>query len=200
MFIMYVDVRELPKCVKEVLRRIGFNKREITFDTAERVTLRHLVSLPYNRGFSIIVNLSNGKYRVGVGSYGGTNQFHTTIVDDCNYKFKLPPNFLLIKGEHGSNGSFATMTMRPGDALPFASSEEDCEDRMYKLLKIFFKTTGRKRDEMLGTIKPLDIKDAIKLNFLSYVGSMATSHLKITKKGKKYIRQYEELFPSKKIL
>jgi hypothetical protein len=197
---MYVDVRELPKCVKEVLRKIGFNKKEIPFDTAERVTLRHLVSLPYNRGFSIIINLSNGKYRVGIGSYGGTNQFHTTIVDDCNYKFRLPSNFILIKGEHGSNGSFATMTMRPGGALPFVGSEDDCEDRMYKLLKIFFKTSGNRRIELLGEIKPLDIKDAIKLNFLAYVGSMTTGNLKITKRGKKYIRKYEELFPGKKIL
>lgn len=204
---MYVDVRELPKCCKEVLKRIGFNRKEIQLETAERVSLRHPVSLPYNRGFCVLVNLTSGKYRVGVGSYGGTNQFHTTIVDDCNFKFRLPSNFILIKGEHGSNGSFATMTMCPSGALPFVGSEDDCEDRMYKLLKIFYKTNGNRRSELLGSVKQLDIRDAIKLSFLAKGGmSIETliyqnfNSLKITKRGKKFIRKYESMFPHKKIL
>lgn len=196
---MFVDVRELPRCVKEILKRIGFNKREISFERAQKISLRCPITLPYNRGFCILLNLTSGKYKIGLGSFGGTNQFTKTIVDDCGYHFNIPENFIIIKGEHGQSGTWATLTMRPEEALPFVGLEEDCHDRMYKILKVLHKTAGKRRDELIKGFRPADISDGVKLSYIAVRGR-TSDYLKITKRGKKFIRQYEELFPNKEVL
>ena len=195
---MFVDVRDLPKCIKEILKKIGFNKREIAFERAQRISFKQPISLPYNRGFAILVNLTSGKYKIGLGSFGGTNQYTQTIVDDCSYHFNLPENVALVKGEHGENGTLAILTMRPEGALPFVGLQDDYEVRTYKILKVLHNSTGKRRNELMRGFRSVDINDCIKLSLLNVCGK--SDYPKLTKRGKKFIRQYEELYPDKQLI
>ena len=196
----YIDVRELPKCVRDVLKNVlGWRKSEITFELAEKISLRHSASLRYNRGFAILIDLRTGKYRVGVGSYGGSNQSFSTIVDDCDFRFKFPSHYVIIKGEHGTNGSYAVLYMRPDSALPIVGSTDDKEDRQYKILKIYQNTNGNSRDILLSGSKVTDFRDLLKAALLMHYKDNKTKKedFKLTKRGKKFVKHYETMYPHK---
>lgn len=193
---MYVNVRELPRCVREVLKKVGYKKKEISYSLDERISLQHSASLRYNRGFTAIIDLISGKYRIGLGSFGGTNQFQKTIVDDCTMKFKFPASFVILCGEHGNGGNLSTMTMRPDGALALVGSEDDIEDRLYKILKIYKKVTGDQRDDLLCAVSPYDIREALKIGYLSQLPRNLFEY-RLTKRGKVFVKRYEEDFPHK---
>ena len=192
----YIDIRELPKIIQKVLCKVGYMRKEITYNIVNLISLRHAPSLRYHRGFSALINLETGKYKIGVGSYGGTNQYSNTIVDDCNIEFKFPASYVIIKGEQGASGSYASMYMCPDGALPINTSEEDIEDRIYKILKIFKCAPKHKVEALAKSARVLDISDAINNSLIVMKKNMFYA---TTKKGKKFIHRYELMFPEKKI-
>lgn len=191
---IYVDVKDLPKPVRIILKRIGFSRKEVQFDTSSDISLRIPTMLRYNRGFCAIVDVANSRYRIGFGSYGGTNQFQKTIVDDCNYRFKIPHSHLVIKGEQGDNGCYATIIGRPDGIFKPNGSDADEEDRIYRILKICKEYSGDKRDRSLEQCKLVDISTILDLGYMVY---HKEETLKITKRGKRFIKKYENLFPHK---
>ena len=196
----YIDIRELPKCVRDVLKKvIGWKRNEIPFELIERISLRRSSTLRYNRGFAILINLDTGAYRIGIGSYGGSNQSFNTIIDDCDFRFKFPANYVIIKGEHGTNGVYATLYMRPDNTLALIGSDEDHEDRKYKILKICQNITFPTKNVLLAGSKPIDLRDLIKSSMLvSYKDNKTKQEsLRITKLGKKCIKRYEAMYPHK---
>ncbi len=196
----YIDIRELPKCVRDVLKKVGWIKQEISFELVEHISLRQSTALRYNRGFAVIVNIKTGKHRIGIGSYGGSNQMFKTIIDDCDYRFTFPAHYVIIKGEHGAGGSYATLYMRPDSALPVVGSEDDQEDRQYKILKIYQNTAyGNTRNILLSGSKPADLRDLLRSAMIVYCKEPKTKEegFKITKRGRKFVKKYETMFPHK---
>ena len=196
---LYLDTRELPKCIRVVLKKLGYFKREITVEYNDKVSLKNYSSLRYNRSFAAIVDLKTSKHVIGYGLAGGTNQFTTRIVDDCDHKFVFPSTYVVIKGESGDNGCYASLVVRTDCPITFQSSTEDWLDRIYKILKIYLRIQEPMRHVLLKGFKSLDIKDAMDngLIALNSNRNILLQEVKITKKGKKFIARVENMFPEK---
>lgn len=194
---MLADIRTLPKCIKEVLRRVGYARNEIEIEKTDKMSLRRVPCLRYNRGFSAIVDLHSGRYRIGVGSFGGSNQCFSTIVDDCDHEFEFPSHIAIVKGEHGDCGNYAKILIHPDGPISVPEVEDEQEDRIYRLLKIYKSTSGKKREKWLIGMHAMDLRDAMKLGLIQI---FSNGGAKVTKRGKKYIRKYEASFPHNKIL
>ena len=185
----------MPGVLRHVLNRIGFKEKEIVLNTVSEFSLKHDVSIRYNRGFCAVINMPLGKYKIGYGAFGGSNQNFKTIVDDCDYKFKLPKYYAVIKGEHRGNNVYAQLYMRSDADLPNSLNDESFDYRVYKLMKIYKLYTGAERREKLFTASTMDLHAAIKESMLA----ARKNGYKITKRGKKFIKRFEEMNPTKKL-
>ena len=194
----FVDVYDLPKPLKDVLYKIGYKKKEIAIQSNDKVCLGTSSVLRYNRGFAAVIDLLNDKYRIGYGSYGGSNQHFRTIIDDCPYNFQFPAHVVVITGEQGANGNYATLTVNPESNLSFFKNAEPKEYRIYKVAKIYMTAFRVRKDELLKNekIRVIDISDAVKASVLVE----NKNGLKITKRGKKFVKYFEMQHPDRKFL
>lgn len=97
----YQLVSDLPECLIDALKSVGYGKRDI------EILPRDETSISYGggsgrRGFAILVNLSTGKYETHFGSWGGANAFNPENQVDLNTQsYPIPENGAVILGSEG---------------------------------------------------------------------------------------------------
>jgi len=113
---MYIDVRECPPHVRAALEAVGYGARDIALEAAETFSPASEAGKG-SRGFCAIVNLATGEREILRGSWGGSNPFTSSHVDDNRESLPMPANAAVIKGQTGYPRTFARILVHP-DALP----------------------------------------------------------------------------------
>ena len=139
----YADVRDLPPVVQRALRSAGYRGSNIRIVTSETFR-RNNTPFEGNRGYNLYVNLATNKYDSEVGSWGGSNMFQERGGDSDQTPRKIPNNVLVIKGEKGGRGSFATIYVNPKTVTPLLpdSGGDDLTDDERSALKIIKSIKG----------------------------------------------------------
>jgi hypothetical protein len=184
---MYIDVRECPPHVRAALEAIGYGARDIELVAAESFS-------PYSeagkgsRGVCVIVNLATGEREQLRGSWGGSNPFARTLVDDSQELVPMPANAAVIKGQTGYPRTFARILVHP-DALPrlLPAAEQDRDaltDAEQQAIYCFAAIKGGayRRDELARrNVSAATVDDLVARGYLKRARNGATS---ITTRGK----------------
>jgi hypothetical protein len=145
----YVNTRELPACVRSVLERYSFRRDSIEVRASETFSAAHFTVWEGNRSFTAIVALDgSGETVESVGSWGGANPFETRQVDVDDRKRELPPGYVVIQGESGGRGAFATLIAHPSTFAPLLGSgdrpELSADEKTALLVIKGYTSAGRK--------------------------------------------------------
>jgi hypothetical protein len=145
----YVNTRDLPACVRSVLERNGFRRDSIEVKASETFTVARFTVYEGNRSFTAIVALDGSNETVeSQGSWGGANPFETRQVDVDDRKRDLPPGYVVVQGESGGRGAFATLIAHPSTFAPLLGAGDTVEltaDEKAALLVIrSYTSAGRK--------------------------------------------------------
>lgn len=147
---VHVLVKELPEVLQRALKEVRYNKRDISVESADKVTPNEgSAGFDGNRGYVVVVDLSSNRYKVNLGAWGGANPFDRKQVDLDDRPQPIPPNGAVIVGEYGGRGSFAHIKVSPSNLqaiLPRPAEELD--DREAKALDaILGLKSGYRADE-----------------------------------------------------
>ena len=96
----YVTVKDLDAPIQEALASVGYGRKDIAVKVSATVELSGASGDGY-RAFAILVNLVTGDYETHQGSWGGTNAFTRTAVDDDTRHHTLPGHGVVITGQRG---------------------------------------------------------------------------------------------------
>lgn len=97
----YVTVTDLPAPVIGALKSVGYGKKDIRVEAAERVTLSSAGQAGC-RAFVTLVNLTTGQHSTTYGSWGGANMFNpANPVDLDDNSYPLPADGVAIRGSMG---------------------------------------------------------------------------------------------------
>jgi hypothetical protein len=115
----YVETRTLPACVKTVLESYGFRRDSVAVEPSETFTVQAVCAYEGSRAFTAVVALDGSGSKVeSIGSWGGANPFEARPVDTDDRKRPLPPGYVVIQGESGARGAFATLLAHPETFAP----------------------------------------------------------------------------------
>jgi len=111
---MYIELRNLPASILRALQSLEYHNKDIRVETAEKVSLGS-PSGDGSRAFACVGNIITGGFRTIYGSWGGSNMFTKTIVDDCEKEFPIPIEGFVILGCTGGykHSPFCTVYVNP---------------------------------------------------------------------------------------
>jgi len=147
----YMLTKDLPQGIRNVLKEVDYGRRDI----------RVIPSNTYSpvdpggegrRGFTAVVDLGTGRYKLEWGSWGGANMFNPknqVDLDDKNYP--IPMNGAVVKGFIGGT-PYASVYVNPDNLqklLPSETQVELSEDEK-KALKIIKSYKAGSRGEAFG--------------------------------------------------
>lgn len=121
---MYININDLPSTIQNALRRRGYNRKDIEIKTKETFYTSGYGVSDGRYGFCDLVNIDNGDIKSFNGSWGGSNMFVQTVVDDNRKSMELPINCVVINGSKGGGHSsingqtLAQLTMHPKNMNP----------------------------------------------------------------------------------
>jgi hypothetical protein len=146
---MHVPVKDLAPILQRALRGVDYHRADIEIEPREEVTLG-VAGGDGQRGFAIMVDMSRDSYETMRGSWGGSNMFAVTEVDDSTGVGKLPPHGALIKGTTGYPRTYATVYCHPDmmKLLPSGNEEALTEDQQW-LLNVHCGFTSAYRKELI---------------------------------------------------
>lgn len=122
----YIETKTLSRLLQNVLKGVGYGARDIQVMPSSTADLS-VAAGDGTRGFAVLVNLDTGETKRFTGSWGGTNMFVRTAVDDSDGIGALPPNGCVVKGTTGYPRTFAYIYVHPsamGKFLPGGETEE----------------------------------------------------------------------------
>lgn len=166
---MYVEVKALPPDVQRALSSVGYGRKDIQIDAAERAYPSQ--GGAGERGFMVVLNLATGESRTAYGSYGGANPFERTV-DDLD-EVTLQPGMMVITGTTGGNHPvFAKIKAHPSNMAAMLPAAPGLSERELTVLYAFRALKGGEprqqhfRDYRVkqGEIDALAAKGLIKVN------------------------------------
>lgn len=170
---MYVDVKELSPVVRQALESVRYGGRDIEVIVADTVELR-CEGNKGQRGFALLLNLDTGERKSMQGSWGGSNMFVQSVVDDSTSNAPLPDNGAVVRGTTGYPRTFATVYMNRtglGRFLP-SGQDEGTSDTEQQALYCFYGIKGgeyrrdelRRRNVSADTVEGLIARGYLKRN------------------------------------
>ena len=142
-----VATKELPPSILRALKEVGFHRNDI------RVVPSTTYSVQYpaddgSKGFTCVVNMESGQYKVVWGNWGGGGYFsRPNPVDLDNTSRPIPPNGAVVQGQSGGHGTFASIYVRP-DAMPTLLPEPvELSPKERKALNACSYKSGYRKDE-----------------------------------------------------
>jgi hypothetical protein len=134
---MYSKVSDLPDIIQRELLKFSYNKKDIEILVRETESLS-VAGGDGVRGFAIIVDLFNQTTESFIGSWGGSNMFTSSVVDDNDKLYIIPDNFAVIKGVKGSM-SYATITISSANVIKGLTGNtlSDTEKKLLSLVKSY---------------------------------------------------------------
>jgi len=97
---MYVETKTLSTHLQAALKSLGYGRKDIKVIAEETTSLASSGGDGY-RGFACLVNLDTGERKTLQGSWGGSNMFVKTVVDDSTQNIQLPAHGAVIQGHRG---------------------------------------------------------------------------------------------------
>jgi hypothetical protein len=179
---MFVETKELPVCLKDALHNVGYNRFDISLDAREEVSLASPPSFEGSRGFTVIVDLVSGNFRVAHGSWGGANMFCKTAVDNDEANYPMTSGVAVIKGESGGRGCFANLYLHPDNIVKFLPAMPTLTKGQKDILYIYdsLKSAYRKAELERKGATAADVEECMRLGFLEHKGN----GIRITTLGK----------------
>jgi hypothetical protein len=151
---MYATVKELREPLRAALAAVGYGGRDVELVPATTVDPT-VGGGDGMRGFVTVVNLDTGVRQTVNGSWGGSNPFSHSPVDQTTERIELPPNGAVVKGTRGYPRTFATVYAHPSavgaNLLPSGAPADDVlTDADQQALYCFAAIKGGeyRRDEM----------------------------------------------------
>ena len=96
---MFVETKTLPDCLKDALRAVDYNKRDIAIEGRTEMSLDSSPCFTCSRGFTTIIDLANGTRRSEHGSWGGANPLSIRLSIVMNEFINL---FLALRSSKGN--------------------------------------------------------------------------------------------------
>ena len=123
---IHVSVSELPDTVRDVLKELGYGRRDIGIEISSTFTISS-ASGSGQRAFWCIVNIATGKHHIEWGSWGGANMFsQKNPVDMDTSPRQLPPGAVVIEGSQGGGQpTYATIIAHPENLKMLAAPKEE---------------------------------------------------------------------------
>lgn len=186
---MHVETKTLIPAIRSALESVRYGCRDIKVVPTETADLSAYAG-DGQRGFAILVNLETGERKRFTGSWGGSNMFVRTAVDDSSGVGALPPNGAVIKGSMGYPRTFATLYVHPaamGRFLP-SGEEETLSETEQQVIYCFAAIKGGqyRRDELARRVGHPSVSDPIIDSLISrgYLKRAKNGATAITTKGK----------------
>jgi hypothetical protein len=182
---MHVIVKELHPLIQSTLKHVKYGVTDVKVEPVETISV-HAEGNKGQRGFAILVNLDTGETKSMVGSWGGSNMFTATLVDNSREVIPMPVNGVVIKGQMGYPRTFATLYVHPrmvGRFLPSGESET-LTDEEQQAIYCFAAIKGGeyRRDEMRRRgVTDVTVDSLVERGYLKRNRAGATQ---ITTKGK----------------
>ena len=176
----YINTSELPQAAKDILAEVGVKRSTIAVRVAEFSEMPS-ASYDFTRAFIGIINMDSGKYEIRHGSFGGSNPYVKTFVDDSPSDKKIPllPNMMIVEGnEGGTNHGWASIVVHPSNVnagLLSAPQVELTDDE-----KTFFRAQG-----YIGDYKQNILASIGRQGMIAVIESLTAQGL-IKKAGKGY--------------
>jgi hypothetical protein len=182
----HIEVKDLTPAIRRALEAVRYGVRDIPVIAAERVSVNSSAPSKGSRGFTMVVNLETGKFEITHGSWGGSNIFVKTHVDDSDETVAIPENGVVIKGSTGYPRTFAYLYAHPKAIAKFLPSgdEETLTEVELKAIYCFAAIKGGqyRRDELRRQkVSDDTIESLIERGYLKRNRAGATQ---ITTKGK----------------
>ena len=134
-----VDTKTLPECLKSALALVSYARHDISVELVPAdnavIDLKSSSCFEGNRGYTILLNMETGEKKFFEGSWGGSNMFVKTVVDDLDQKFTMPQGCAVIKGESGGRGHFSTIYLRSDNVVPGLLNAPAIDADTYRALR-----------------------------------------------------------------
>ena len=186
---MKTEIKNLPENIKSALKSIDFHGSQLSVEVVADcvMSLKENCCFEGNRSFAIVIDMATGMNRVTYGSWGGSNFYTKTLVDDCDTKFAMPANCAVIKGEMGGRGCFATLYLRPDNVVPGLLLAVSIDDSMYRAL-CPHRLIGDYKKQALAGITAEQTARAIEAGFIVKKGR----GYGLTVSGRNAVEKYEK--------
>lgn len=144
---MHIATKELPEKIQNMLKSMGYAKKDISVEGAESISP---VDMPYkgNRCYFAVINLATGEQNVSQGSWGGANAFNPENRVDLDSKnYPIPENVVVIKGQSGYLNT-ASIYVNPINLQKFIPEKIEITEEERNVLEMFRGLTpaGRKNE------------------------------------------------------
>jgi hypothetical protein len=150
--IMYVATKSLPSVLRNALDSVGYCRKDVEIESAERTEARNSAYGNGYRGYVAVVNLATGERKLAEGAWGGSNMFGKRMVDDSDEQVELVPHVMaIIKGQEGGGRPVsARIVVHPLTMqllLPAPSAEKLTADEQ-RVLDVFcgYKSSARREE------------------------------------------------------
>jgi hypothetical protein len=185
---VYVPTKELPQSVKDALKSVGYDRRDIGIVASETVSVGQGGG-DGRRSFYAIVSLDGlVEPKVEYGSWGGANPFEMKRVDHDQVNHPIHPGYAVIVGsESGGTRVYATMHLHPSNLAPLLPAKAEISDRLRGILKDFVSLTsaGRKAEwEIYNTSSKPTSEELETLIGMDLLKKNKAGAVSITTKGK----------------
>ena len=170
---MHAIVKELHPLIQSTLKRVRYGVTDIRVEAVESIST-YSAGNKGARGFVMLVNIESGEVKGFTGSWGGSNMFTQTIVDDNQEVIPMPVNGVVIKGQMGYPRTFATLYVHPRMMPKYLPSgnEEVLSDEEQNALYCFAAIKGgeyrrmemARRDVSTATVDSLVERGYLKRN------------------------------------
>lgn len=179
-----IRTKDLPDCLRAALKEVEYGAQDISVEISSTISALSQGGQG-SRGFTLVVELSTGRFTKRLGSWGGAS-VEMKQVDFDDRETPLLEGFAVIKGTMGFPRTIATINVNPVNMVKFLPEPCLITERQKGILRAFSSLTsaGRKdewaRDPVNApTVEELD--ELVKLKLLSRSSNGAT---KITVEGK----------------
>ena len=194
-----VALVDLPEVARAALKSVGYSGSDIWFAIAadNKVSLHSNASGDGCRSFTTVIDLSTGRYETTWGSWGGSNMFVKTVVDDCQQLFEMNFNCMVIKGTIGGNTrSWGTVYLRSDNVIKGLLDAATISEREYVVLHAQSRVGAYKKEYLSRNhVTEEELQNLVKAGYLSKVGR----GLGLTVKGKNAMAKFETENPGKRI-
>lgn len=141
----------LPAPIRTALERAGFHRGDVEVTSALTVG-SYVCASDGQRGLLIILD-GRGGSKVFRGSWGGSNMFTESMVNDGGTDITVPEGGAVCKVTYGGKGrTFAWVTVHPATFAAIAPVMPEVMPRQRKLLAIFCGLKSSYRKEALARL------------------------------------------------
>jgi hypothetical protein len=145
----YVDVKELPASVRDVLKVIKYGRRDISVSSATTYQLAG-ASQDGRKEFVAAVNLATGRHKIEYGSWGGPNMFNPGNQVDMDMTPRpIQENMVVVSGSVGGGPTYASLSVHPKNLQKLLGSGDEVElsDEEKSALRLCAYKSGYRKDE-----------------------------------------------------